>query len=213
MAKGDSSTIDSFRLPLQTSINEWEFKYDFIPKTSEPKVPPVTQEAVKQDIAIEKAKHVERELFTKEANSSVKVEANSAAVIHGGESVSDEPEFLQDRGSKPIDVSKVATSHQSSKPANRDKYLQTSINPNINNSDVISLGENEVDHKSTTIDKQTQVIDDVELDHMDTSWIPKEEKKSRSKVVAVPLILGAGLGYYFFGPEKKTAAWYHYRNI
>ena len=54
LAKGDSSTIDSYRLPSQTSINEWEFKYDFIPKTSEPKVPPLTKEAVKQDIAHEK---------------------------------------------------------------------------------------------------------------------------------------------------------------
>ena len=26
LAKGDSSTIDSYRLPSQTSINEWEFR-------------------------------------------------------------------------------------------------------------------------------------------------------------------------------------------
>ncbi|KAM9892071.1 hypothetical protein OXX69_012128, partial [Metschnikowia pulcherrima] len=30
LAKNDASTIDSFKLPSQTSINEWEFKYDFM---------------------------------------------------------------------------------------------------------------------------------------------------------------------------------------
>ena len=50
-AKNDSSTIDSFKLPSQTSINEWEFKYDFVPKVAEPKIPPVSPEAIKQDIA------------------------------------------------------------------------------------------------------------------------------------------------------------------
>ena len=73
LAKGDSSTIDSYRLPSQTSINEWEFKYDFIPKTSEPKVPPLTKEAVKQDIAHEKAKSVERNYLLKKVTLQSKL--------------------------------------------------------------------------------------------------------------------------------------------
>ena len=72
LAKGDSSTIDSYRLPSQTSINEWEFKYDFIPKTSEPKVPPLTK-AVKQDIAHEKAKSVEENYLLKKVILQLKL--------------------------------------------------------------------------------------------------------------------------------------------
>lgn len=39
LAKNDPSTIDLYKLPSQTSINEWEFKYDFIPKVAQPKIP------------------------------------------------------------------------------------------------------------------------------------------------------------------------------
>ena len=59
----------------------------------------MTKEAVKQDIAHEKAKSVERELFAKESNSSIKVEANDAKVVHGGESVAAEPVLKEDTGS------------------------------------------------------------------------------------------------------------------
>ncbi|KAI3402901.1 hypothetical protein KGF56_004362 [Candida oxycetoniae] len=172
-AKGDSSTIDSFRLPSQTSINEWEFKYDFIPKT-EQKVPLISREAVKQDIAHEKAKSVERELFTKESNSSHKVEANEAHVVHGGEAVSAAHELHEDRGnSKPIDIS-IGKSQQagSSKPkksANHDKYIQSSVNPKINDADVVNLGNHEIDHKIEEVVEQSPVVDDIEHDNLNSS--------------------------------------------
>ncbi|KAK6458294.1 uncharacterized protein RJT20DRAFT_30635 [Scheffersomyces xylosifermentans] len=209
-AKGDTSTIDSFRLPSQTSINEWEFKYDFIPKTAEPKVPPISKEAVKQDIAQEMAKRVEAELFTKESNSSIKVEANSATVFHGGESVADEPEFLHDRGSKPVDSSTPASSSDPVKPANRDKYIQSSVNPDINDSEVVNLSENEVDHKVTPVDKQTPIVEDIEHDNLENqSTIHQEPKKEGSGGYGVPLLVllgGGGAGYYYFSSsssEKK----------
>lgn len=205
-AKNDESTIDSYRLPSQTSINEWEFKYDFIPKVSSPKIPPITPEAVKQDIAHEKKAKVEKELLNKEGASSIKVEANDAKVVHGGEHVIDEPEYLHDRGSKPVDVSNTAASNsnKSKKPANRDKYIQSSINPEINQSHVVSLSENEVDHKVTPIEGQAQVIDDIEHDNA-AGAAPKSEEKPSSNIglYAVLALGGAAGGYYYFSKEKK----------
>lgn len=207
MAKNDDSTIDAYKLPSQTSINEWEFKYDFIPKVSSPKIPPITPEAVKQDIAHEKKAKVEKELLNKEGASSIKVEANDAKVVHGGEHVEDEPEFLHDRGSKPVDVSNTAASNsnKTKKPANRDKYIQSSINPEINQSDVVSLSENQVDHKVTPIEGQAQVIDDIEHDSI-AGATPKAEQKSSSSNAGLwaVLALGGGAGgYYYFSKEKK----------
>lgn len=199
--KDDKSTIDSFKLPSQTSINEWEFKYDFIPKTSEPKIPPVTPEAVKQDIAQEKKATIVKEMLDLEV-ISIKAEASPATVLHGGESVSDEPEFLQDYGSKPVDASHPTRSNDKpSKPANREKYIQTSINPNINQSDVVNMGENEVDHKASTVNKQEKVVDDLEHDnlHKQTDGSESAPKQSPGVGFGVPLaILGLGAGGYFY---------------
>ena len=80
LAKNDFSTIESYRLPSQTSINEWEFKYDFVPKVSEPKVPPVSLSAIQQEKAEIKKQQMEHELLTRELNTSIKVEANDASV-------------------------------------------------------------------------------------------------------------------------------------
>lgn len=211
LAKGDSSTIDSYRLPSQTSINEWEFKYDFIPKTSEPKVPPLTKEAVKQDIAHEKAKSVERELFAKESNSSIKVEANDAKVVHGGESVAAEPVLKEDTGSAPIDVStpksniNVSSSTTSTKPkksANHDKYVQSSINPNINSGNVVNLSEGEVDHKTESVDKQSPVVEDIEHDNLTHQGETKKESNDAGLGIFALLGLG-GAGYYYYSSTSK----------
>ncbi|ABN67028.2 hypothetical protein PICST_31917 [Scheffersomyces stipitis CBS 6054] len=210
-AKGDTSSIDSFRLPSQTSINEWEFKYDFIPKTAEPKVPPLTKEAVKQDIAQNKAKQVERELFTKESNSSIKVEANSADVFHGGESVGAEPEFLHDKGSKPVDSSTVGTAHSAEKktPVNREKYIQSSVNPVINDAEVVSYGDSEVSHKTSEVDKQTPVVEDIEHDNLHHAGAEHPEAESSSSssssgyTVPLVLVLGGGAGYYYYSSSEK----------
>ncbi|KAK6464567.1 hypothetical protein DFJ63DRAFT_334126 [Scheffersomyces coipomensis] len=233
-AKGDTSTIDSFKLPSQTSINEWEYKYDFIPKMASPKVPPVTQEAVKQDIALEKLKAFERESFAKEGNSSIKVEANDADVVHGGESVKVEPEYLQDRGSKPIIASSKRTvanaDHDNKKPANSDKYIQTSINPEINTPDVVNLSENEVDHKTTSIDKQEVVVEDIEHDNLEHHLTHEEpaaapiatkaapttgsaqsessesSSSSSSSSYTIPLALVGlgGAGYYYYSSTSSS---------
>ncbi|EGW30325.1 uncharacterized protein SPAPADRAFT_52420 [Spathaspora passalidarum NRRL Y-27907] len=144
--KGDSSSIDSFRLPSQTSINEWEFKYDFIPKEATPKAPPLTADAVNQDIAHEKLKSFEREMFSKEQSSSIKVEANSANVVHAGVSVDDAVELIEDRGSKPVDARyPPGFARGKGKSVNHDKYVYSSINPEINNSDISVLNEGEVE--------------------------------------------------------------------
>lgn len=201
LAKNDSSTIDSFRLPLQTSINEWEFRYDFIPRVAEPKVPPITQEAVKQDIAHEKKALVEKELFNRENASSVKVEANSATVVHGGEAVGSEPEYLHDRGSKPVDSTGGAAA-PAKKPVNRDKYVQSSLNPNINNSEVVNLGQGEVDHKASHVDKQTPVVDDIEHDNVEGATKPAPSG-SNPAILALLGLGGAGGAYYYFKQEKK----------
>lgn len=206
--KNDDSTIDNYRMPSQTSINEWEFKYDFIPKVAEPKIPPVSREAIKQDIANEKKVQVEKEMLNLEV-VSVKAEANDAPVLHGGEAVKAEPEFLQDRGSTPVDAS-YATPRESakpSKPANREKYLQTSINPQINQSEVVNMGANEVDHKSSDV-KQERVVDDVEHDNLHTLGQENANKSSTSFGVPLALLgVGAG-GYYYYkssdsGSQKK----------
>ncbi|CUM68048.1 uncharacterized protein PRCAT00005763001 [Priceomyces carsonii] len=201
MTKNDNSTIDSYKLPSQSSINEWEFKYDFIPKTAEPKIPPVTPEAVKQDVAHQKKANIEKELSNKEQASSVKVEANAAQVVHGGESVGSEPEFIQDRGSKPIDAS-ISVSSAKGKPANRDKYIQSSANPHINKNEVVNLGDNEVDHKTSSVEKQTQVVDDIEHDNLHTSEQSRQGPKKSSNSSAVGISLGLGVagiaGFYYY---------------
>ncbi|CAK9440197.1 uncharacterized protein LODBEIA_P42970 [Lodderomyces beijingensis] len=217
LAKGDSSTIDSFKLPSQTSINEWEFKYDFIPKTSQPKVPPVTKEAVKQDIAHEKAKSVERELFAKESNSSVKVEANDANVVHGGEDVGAVPELHEDRGNAtPVDVSRrnVGGGGSSGKPrksANHDRYVQSSVNPKINEADVVNLGDNEVDHKTETVGKQTPVVDDIEHDNLTHQGQTLPDKKSDAAgsggVGGLLVLLGlGGAGYWYYSSSSSSSS-------
>lgn len=195
-AKDDSSTIDSFRLPSQTSINEWEFKYDFIPKTTEPKIPPVTPEAVKQDIAHEKRAKVERQMQQEEQTSSVKVEANDAAVVHGGESVGAEPEFLHDRGSKPVDATTPAAQASPAKPANRDKYIQSSINPDINQKDVVNLGESDVDHKVAPVQKPV-VVEDHEHDNLEHAGQPHKNPNLSAPFV-VPLGFAGVVGAYFY---------------
>lgn len=208
-AKGDSSTIDSFRLPSQTSINEWEFKYDFIPKTSQPKIPPLTKEAVKQDIAHEKLKSVERELFAKESNSSIKVEANNANVIHGGEQVGAEPILKEDTSSSPIDVSIPKNKFSKSKKSvNHDQYVQSSINPNINSSDVVNLGGNEIDHKIESVEKQSPVVEDLEHDNLihEGQQNPKESTTNgNGSGFAILAIIGFGGAGYFYWDSKKRA--------
>ncbi|RLV96542.1 hypothetical protein JA1_000022 [Spathaspora sp. JA1] len=145
-SKGDASTIDSFKLPSQTSINEWEFKYDFIPKEATPKAPPLTQDAVNQEIAHEKLKSFEREMFSKEQNSSIKVEANSANVVHAGESVANTVEFIEDRASKPVDARyPPGFARGRGKSVNHDKYVYSSLNPEINNSDIVVVNDSEVE--------------------------------------------------------------------
>lgn len=138
-AKGDASTIDSFRLPSQTSINEWEFRYDFMPVVSSPKVPAVNREAVRKDIATEKAKSVAQEMFVLESNSSIKVEANTASVVHGGEPVASSPEQIPielDKSTLETLNSSARRHHQTPIKKDRAKYVQTSINSDINKNDV-----------------------------------------------------------------------------
>mmetsp|Transcript_8039 Transcript_8039/g.7981 ORF Transcript_8039/g.7981 Transcript_8039/m.7981 type:complete len:234 (-) Transcript_8039:622-1323(-) len=195
--KNDDSTIDSYRMPSQTSINEWEFKYDFIPKVAEPKVPPLTREAIKQDIANEKKAQVEKEMLNLEV-VSVKAEANDAPVLHGGEAVKAEPEFLHDRGSEPVDASYASPREtaKSKKPANREKYIQTSINPQINQSEVVNLGANDVDHKSSNVE-QSRVVDDIEHDNLHT--LGQKQSNRSGSGFGVPLaLLGLGAGGYYY---------------
>lgn len=205
LAKNDNSSIDSYKLPSQTSINEWEFKYDFIPKVAQPKIPPVSPEAVKQDIAQTKKQQVEHELFTKELNASIKVEANDASVVHGGESVGAEVEFLQDKGSPPVDSSPKTRLGESKpkKTANHDSYVQSSLNPEINQSEVVSLDhEKKVDHKTSEVDHH-KVIDDVEHDVKETQANTETSSGGAFKILAV-LGLGGVAGYFWLGaPEKK----------
>ncbi|CAI5760715.1 unnamed protein product [Candida verbasci] len=210
LAKGDESTIDSFRLPSQTSINEWEFKYDYIPKTSEPKIPPISKEAVKQDIAHEKAKSVERELFAKESNASVKVEANNAEVLHGGETIGTEPEYLEDISSQPIDVTNpnAKNSTKFKKSVNHDKYVQSSVNPEINSGDIHNLSEGDVDHKIENV-KQSPVVEDLEHDNLNHEGQTKKDDTSSSSNTGLGILAVLGLGgagYYYFSSSSSKAA-------
>lgn len=205
LAKNDTSTIDSFKLPSQTSINEWEFKYDFMPKVAQPKIPPVSPEAVKQDIAQTKKQEVESELFNKELNSSVKVEANESSVVRGGESVGAEVEYLGDKGSDPVDSSPKTNIGDSTpkKTVNHDAYVQSSINPEINQSSVVTLDEDKkIDHKTSDVE-HAKVIDDVEHDN-ETQHKSSETTSSGAAKIFGVLGLGAVAGYFWFGaPEKK----------
>ncbi|OBA19669.1 hypothetical protein METBIDRAFT_18175, partial [Metschnikowia bicuspidata var. bicuspidata NRRL YB-4993] len=159
LAKNDASTIDSFKLPSQTSINEWEFKYDLMPKVAGPKIPPVSPEAVKQDIARTKKEQIEQELLNRELHASFKVEANHASVLHGGEPVSAEPLYIHERGLSPVDAS-TPTLRKKLKIANTHKYVQLSLNPEINNPAVVNLGhENKVHHKTATVEAPPEVED------------------------------------------------------
>lgn len=194
LAKNDASTIDSFRLPSQTSINEWEFKYDFMPKVAEPKIPPVSPEAVKQDIAQNKKQQVETELFIRELNSSVKVEANDATVLRGGVAVSAEPEYLHDRGLDPVDALHSKPVQPGKKTANTAKYVQLSLNPEINQPTVVSFADRAVDHKIGTV--ETPEVEDAEA-------APQARRTSPFVVVGL-LGAGAAAGYYMFG--RKPAA-------
>lgn len=204
LAKNDSSTIDSYKLPSQTSINEWEFKYDFVPKVSEPKIPPVTQEAIQQEKAQVKKQEVEKELLHKELSSSIKVEANDASVVHGGESVGTEPELLQDRGSDPVDAHARAPE---SKKIDSSMYQQLSLNQDINNSSVVNLGHDKVvDHNSGTVDVPPEIHDAEEAEKA-TIKPPKEQQEAASSSSSLPLLAILGLGgiggYYAFGSKKK----------
>lgn len=146
-AKGDASTIDSFKLPSQTSINEWEFRYDFMPVVSSPKVPAVNREAVRKDIATEKAKSVAQEIFVLESNSSIKVEANTAHVVHGGETVQSSPEQIPiELAESTLEILSSSARRQPPPPTKRDraKYVQTSLNSDINKNDVHTIGTNPV---------------------------------------------------------------------
>lgn len=196
LAKNDTSTIDLYRLPSQTSINEWEFKYDYIPKVAQPKIPPVSPEAVKQDIAQNKKQQVEQELFAKELNSSIKVEANDADVLHGGESVSSEPVNLEERGSEPVDVSNNLTS-KPGKVANSHKYVQSSTNPDINKPAVLKVGEGEVDHKVSPV-SQVESENDAEAESAS-----KPQSSANPTVVLGVLGLGGLAGYFAFGTGSK----------
>jgi hypothetical protein len=203
-AKGDASAIDSFQLPSQTSINEWEFRYDYIPKVVQPKVPPVSQEAIKQDVAREKAKRIELETFAKEANESIKVEASTATVVVGGEVVMDEPETVPDvKGSVHItsnfaDPSIITNTAPKKKYSGSDKYVQSSLNPDVNSAEVVNLGETTVDHKVGVVAKQTRVEDDIDADNLqEMQNIYKRGEKmdndNKPSGYAVPLAL-LGLG-------------------
>lgn len=204
LAKNDSSTIDSYKLPSQTSINEWEFKYDFVPKVSEPKIPPVTKEAIQQEKAQVKKQEVEKELLNKELNSSIKVEANDSSVVHGGESVGTEPELLQDRGSDPVDAHVHASK---AKKIDSSKYQQLSLNEDINNSSVVNLGHDKVvDHNSGTVDVPPEIHDAEEAEKA-TIKPPKEQQEAASSSSNLPLLAILGLGgiggYYMFGSKEK----------
>lgn len=163
----------------------------------------MTREAIKQDIAHDKRAKVESEMQREEHHTSVKVEANDAAVVHGGESVGAEPEFLQDRGSKPVDASIGQSGQPRSKPANRDKYIQSSINPEINQSDIVHLGENEVDHKVASV-KEPIVVEDHEHDQDHNAGQPRQKNPNLSAPFVVPLGFAGLVGAYFwFTREKK----------
>ena len=146
--KNDSSTIDSYKFPSHTSLHEWDFKYDFIPKETKPKIPSLTREAVNQDIAQEKKSSVEKELG-KEEMKSVKAEANASPVVHDGKIVTPDPEH-HPGGSEPIDASHKGARGETKekRPVNREKYVQSSLNPDVNKSEVSNMGEKDIKHHS-----------------------------------------------------------------
>lgn len=209
-AKGDASTIDSFQLPSQSSINEWEFRYDFIPKILEPKIPPVTKDAIKQDIALEQVKKIELETFSKEANETSRVESSVADVVSGGEYVQGDVQgdaILAKNYSNP-DI--ILNKSKPRKFAGSDKYVQSSINPNVNDAQVINLGEYSVDHKVGKLASQTIVLDDLDADNLQEMQNIYERgerlkrEQQRKKKLLIPLgFLGLGVsGYYLYNKEK-----------
>lgn len=207
LAKNDSSSIDSYKLPSQTSINEWEFKYDFVPKVSEPKVPPVSAEAIQQEKAQVKKQQVERELLTKELNSSIKVEANDASVVHGGESVGTEPELLQDRGSAPVDAH--GPGYKQAKKIDSSKYQQLSLNEDINNPMVVNLGHNTtVENPSGTVDVPPEVHDAEEAEKATIKPLQEQQVAASSGLSPAAVLALLGLGgfasYYAFSSKKKN---------
>lgn len=204
LAKNDSSTIDSYKLPSQTSINEWEFKYDFVPKVAEPKVPPVSKEAIQQEKAQVKKQQVEKELLSKEQHLSIKVEANHASVVHGGEAVGAEPELLQDRASEPVDAQSPV---QEAAKIDSSKYQQLSLNENINNSSVVNMSQSRaVDHNSGTVDVPPEIHDAEEAEKATQKPSLSAQAESGFSPVTMLAVLGLGgvAGYFAFnGKEKK----------
>lgn len=207
LTKGDKSTIDLFRLPSQTSINDWEFRYDFMPKVATPKTPAVSEEAVLTQIAEDKVKQVERELFHQEANQSTVSEGSHAKVLHGGEHVEQTPiDDIAGEPSTPVDVSRAQpTDLSSTKPVNQEKYVHALTNPDLNKPEVVNLGaDNEVDHKTQPIG-QTKVVDDVEHDDMKNSG-QEQPNQSGGSSIPVGVIAGVvvgGAGYYFFAQLQQ----------
>lgn len=209
LAKGDASTIDSFQLPSQSSINEWEFRYDFIPKILEPKIPPVSKEAINQDIAQEQVKKIELETFNREANIASRVEASAADVVSGGEYVQENTasaETLKNYSNPDILLNKTT---KKKKFAGSDKYVQSSVNPNVNDAEVINLGEYSVDHKVGKLASQTIVEDDLDADNLQEMQAiyergEKFKGQEKRKRLLVPLgLVGLGAsGYYFYSKEK-----------
>ena len=207
LAKGDKSTIDLFRLPSQTSINDWEFRYDFMPKVATPKTPAVTEEAVKSQIAEDKVKQVERELFAQESNQSAVSEGSHAKVLHGGEHVEHTPidDVATTEASTPVDVSRPqATDLASVKPVNQEKYVHALTNPDLNKPEVVNLGaDNEVDHKTQPI-SQAEVVDDIEHDNLKHAGQEQPKNQGGSKV-PIGVIAGVAIGtagYYFMAQPK-----------
>lgn len=207
LAKNDSSTIDSYKLPSQTSINEWEFKYDFVPKVSEPKVPPVSKEAIQQEKAQAKKQQVETEMLHKELNSSIKVEANDASVVHGGESVGTEPELLQDRGSSPVDAH--GSAYKEPKKIDSTKYQQLSLNEDINKPSVVNLGHNTaVENPSGTVDLPPEIHDAEEAEKATVKPTHEQQAAASSGLSPAAVLALLGLGgfasYYAFSSKKKN---------
>lgn len=205
LAKGDKSTIDLFRLPSQTSINDWEFKYDYVPKVATPKTPAVTKDAVRKQIVEDKVKQVEQEIFNKEANQSVLLEGSGATVIHGGELVAQSPVDDHAHGN-PTPIDSSSGKERVEKKSAKNPFVQSLLNPNLNNPEVVVLGDSEVDHKTQQV-KPAQVVDDLEHDNLKGAGQAAAEdiKKKGSPVgITVASLLGlGGVVYYFQGKEKK----------
>lgn len=199
LAKGDASTIDAYQLPSQTSINEWEFRYDFIPKVLEPKIPPVTKEAISQDIQQEKVKKIELETFAKEANTTTKV-ASVATVVSGGEFVeTDNDASITKPYSNP---ELILNNAKKRKFAGSEKYVQSSVNPHVNNAEVVNHGDNDISHKIGKVAEQELVVDDIDADsshEMQAIYERGERlKEGKKKNLFIPLgLVGVGIGGYY----------------